>query len=421
MGMTLSEKILAAHSGEDRVKVGQYLNVCVDFIVANESTGSLAIKRFEALGCDRVFDRDRVSIITDHTIPANTVESAQICKVCMDFSRKYQLTHTYDVGRVGISHVMVPDDGLVGAGDVVIGADSHTTTYGALGAFSTGMGSTDILYAMLFGEIWMKVPATIKLVFNEIPPEGIVGKDLILAALGKLGLEGANYRAVEFCGSSLDGLSMDSRFTMSNMIMEAGAKAGLFTPDQTALDYMKGRCKRPYTVYAPDGDAEYERVIELDVSKLEPQVALPHSPANVVSVSEAERQSPRLDQVFIGSCTNGRLEDLRIAAEILEGRSVAKGTRLIVIPGSQEVYLEAMRLGYVQTLVKAGAAFCTPSCGPCVGRHMGLLAKGETCLSTTNRNFAGRMGHKDSFVYLSAPAVAAASAAAGRILSPRNL
>lgn len=421
MGMTLSEKILAAHGGKDRVKAGQYLSVSVDFIVANETTGSLAIKRFEALGCDRVFDRDRISIITDHTIPANTVESAQICKACMDFSRKYQLTNTFDVGRVGIAHVMVPDYGLVGAGDVVIGADSHTTTYGALGAFATGMGSSDILYAMLFGEIWMKVPATIKLVFNGTIPEGIVGKDLILFALGRLGLEGANYKVVEFGGTSLEGLSMDSRFTMANMTMEAGAKAGLFTPDKVTLDYMEGRCKRPYTVYAPDEDAEYERVMELDVSRLEPQVALPHSPANVVPVSEAERQSPRLDQVFIGSCTNGRLEDLRIAAKILEGRSVAEGTRLIVIPGSQEVYLEAMRLGYVQALVKAGAAFCTPSCGPCVGRHMGLLAQGEVCLSTTNRNFAGRMGHKDSSVYLSAPAVAAASAVAGRILSPRNL
>lgn len=421
MGMTLSEKILAAHSGKERVKAGQYLNVGVDFIVANETTGSLAVKKFEALGCERVFDRDRISIITDHTIPANTVESAQTCKICMDFSRKQQLTYTYDVGRVGIAHVMVPDHGLVGAGDVVIGADSHTTTYGALGAFATGMGSTDILYAMLFGEIWMKVPATVKVVYNGIPPAGITGKDLILAALGKLGLEGANYKAVEFGGEALAGLSMDSRFTMANMIMEAGAKAGLFTPDQTALDYMEGRCKRPFTVYAPDGDAEYEKVLELDVSDLELQVALPHSPDNVVPVSAAESKSPKLDQVFIGSCTNGRLEDLRIAAEILGGRSVAGGTRLIVIPGSQEVYLEAMRLGYVQALVEAGAAFCTPSCGPCVGRHMGLLAQGEVCLSTTNRNFAGRMGHKDSLVYLSGPAVAAASAVAGRILSPANL
>jgi len=421
MGMTMSEKILAAHSGRQRVSAGEYLNVAVDFIVANETTGSLAISRFEALGCDRVFDRDCISIITDHTVPANTVESAQVCKVCMDFSRKYVLTHTYDVGRLGIAHVMVPDLGLVGAGDVVVGADSHTTTYGALGAFATGMGSTDILYAMLFGEIWMKVPATVKLVFHGRPRGGVVGKDLILRALGRLGLEGANYKAVEFAGEALRELSMDSRFTMANMSMEAGAKAGLFAPDDRTIAYMRGRCIRPFTVCEPDPDAVYEQVVDLDVTDLEPQVALPHSPANAVPVSEAESLEVRLDQVFIGSCTNGRLEDLRIASEILAGRSVRLGTRLIVIPGSQQVYLEGMRLGYVQAMVEAGAAFCTPSCGPCVGRHMGLLAQGETCLSTTNRNFAGRMGHKDSLVYLSGPAVAAASAVAGRIVSPESI
>ena len=418
MGFTMAEKILAAHCGRAGVKAGEYINAKVDFVVGNEGTSALAIRKFNELGCDRVFDKDRISIITDHSVPNNTIESAEICKICREFSRKYELTNTFEVGRLGISHVIVPDKGLVGAGDVVVGADSHTCTYGALGAFATGMGSTDMLYAMVFGETWMRVPETVKLVFKGKLPEGIVGKDLILYAIGRIGIEGANYKSIEFCGEALEALSMDSRFTMANMAVEAGAKAGMFVPDEKTLAYLEGRCRRPYTVYRPDADAAYERVVEFDVSGLEPQVAVPDLPENVKPVGEVEKERVRLDQVFLGSCTNGHLEDLRIAAKILQGRSVHERTRMIVIPGSQEIYLEALKLGYIQTLIEAGAAVCTPTCGPCVGRHMGLLAAGEVCASTTNRNFSGRMGHKDSKVYLVGPAVAAASAVAGYIVSP---
>jgi 3-isopropylmalate/(R)-2-methylmalate dehydratase large subunit len=417
----MAEKILAAHCNREFVEAGEYITVKVDFIVGNGGPTALAIKEFMRLGCDRLFDRDRILIVGDHTAPNNTIGSAEVNKLCRDFSRKYGITHFYDVGRLGIAHNIMPEKGLVGAGDLVFGADSHTCTYGALGAFATGSGSSDMLYAMLFGEMWMRVPETIKIVFTGKLPPRIGGKDLILNLIGKIGIDGANYKAIEFTGTALEGLSLDSRFTMANMTIETGAKTGLFEPNGEAISYMNNRCVRPYTLYHSDADAIFDKIITIDVTDMEHQVAVPDLPSNVKPISEIEKEKVRLDQVFIGSCTNSRLEDIRIAAEILKGRKVHKDMRMVVIPGSQEVYREALRLGYTETLVNADVAFCTPTCGPCVGLHMGVLASGEVCASTSNRNFTGRMGHKDSQVYLVGPAVAAASAVTGYITSPESL
>ena len=416
--MTLAEKILAAHTDKKKVSAGEFLNVKVDLILANDITAPIAIREFQRIGVDKVFDSRKVVMVPDHFTPNKDIASAEQAKLMREFCN-VQGTLYFEVGQMGIEHVLLPEQGLVLPGDVVIGADSHTCTYGALGSFATGMGSTDIASAMATGDIWMKVPPTIKLVYHGSLGKWVGGKDLILYTIGDIGVDGALYSAMEFIGEAIEALSMDGRFTMANMAIEAGAKAGLFRVDDKTQFYIKSRAKRPYTVYEPDDDAEYAQVIEYDVSALEPQVALPHSPANVRPVSEV--RDIEIDQAVIGSCTNGRLEDLRVAAQLLKGRKVRTGVRCIVIPGSQQVYLDALAEGFIEIFVRAGAVVSTPTCGPCLGGHMGVLAGGERCISTTNRNFVGRMGSPKSEVYLANPAVAAASAITGRISSPEEV
>jgi len=416
--LTLVEKILAAHTDKRKISPGEFINVRVDLILANDITAPIAIREFERIGVDKPFDPERTVMVADHFVPNKDITSAEQVKGMRQFCRKHGILH-FDVGEMGIEHVLLPEQGLVLPGDVVIGADSHTCTYGALGAFASGMGSTDIAAAMATGDIWMKVPPTIKLIYHGNPGRWVGGKDLILHTIGNIGVDGALYSAMEFTGQAIDALSMDGRFTMANMAIEAGAKAGIFRVDDKTLDYIKPRAKRPYTVYEPDEDAEYSQIIEYDLSTLEPQVALPHSPANSQPVSQVGNIP--IDQVVIGSCTNGRLEDLRLAAQILKGRKVHPGVRCIIIPGSQQVYLDALREGLTEEFIRAGAAVSTPTCGPCLGGYMGVLAEGERCVSTTNRNFVGRMGSPKSEVYLANPAVAAASAIAGRITSPAEV
>ncbi len=419
MGMTLAEKILAAHAGLDQVHPGQFVEVDVDIVLANDITAPIAIREFEKLGVTRVFDPDRVVLVADHFVPNKDILSAEQCVQMRQFARAQGLAHYFDVGRMGIEHVLLPEQGLVVPGDVVVGADSHTCTYGALGAFATGMGSTDIAVAMATGRIWMRVPETIRIVYHGTLRPWVGGKDLILYTIGQIGVNGANYKAIEFAGPTIDALSMDGRFTMANMAIEAGAKAGLFAVDETTRAYVEGRARRPYRVYPPDRDANYAQIIQIDVSDLEPQVAFPHLPSNIRPVSQAGEVP--VDQVVIGSCTNGRLEDLRVAAEILRGRRVHPAVRCIIIPGSQQVYLDSLREGLIEVFLTAGAAVSTPTCGPCLGGHMGVLAAGERAVSTTNRNFRGRMGHPESQVYLAGPAVAAAAAVAGQIIHPDHL
>ncbi len=416
--MTLAEKILAAHSGKDKVSPGEFLSVRVDLILANDVTAPLAIREFRRIGVQKVFDPQRVVMVPDHFVPNKDIPSAEQAKLMREFAQEQGLVY-FEVGRMGIEHVLLPEQGLVVPGDVVIGADSHTCTYGALAAFATGMGSTDIASAMATGEIWMKVPPTMKFVYQGRPGRWISGKDLILYTIGDIGVDGALYSAMEFSGEAIDSLSLDSRFSMANMAIEAGAKAGIFRVDKKTLAYVRSRAKRPYKVYEPAEDAQYAKVIEYDASNIEPQVAFPHLPSNTRPISEVGEV--RIDQVVIGSCTNGRLEDLETAAEVLKWRRVHPEVRLIIIPGSQKVYLEAMRRGLIETFVLAGAAVSTPTCGPCLGGHMGVLAAGECCLATTNRNFVGRMGSPDSEVYLAGPAIAAASAILGRIGSPEEV
>jgi 3-isopropylmalate/(R)-2-methylmalate dehydratase large subunit len=419
MGMTITEKILAAHAGLDEVKPGELIKAKVDMALANDITAPLAIKAFNAARGKQVFAKDKVALVLDHFTPNKDIPSAIQCQEVRKFAKEQGIVHFYDVGEVGIEHVLLPEKGLVLPGDVVIGADSHTCTYGALGAFSTGVGSTDLGAVMLTGEIWLKVPPSIKLVYKGKLPKWITGKDLILYTIGDLGVEGALYKAMEFCGEAIAELSMDGRFTMANMAIEAGAKNGIFAPDEKTEAYVKPRATRAYKIYQSDPDAEYLFVREYDVTQLEPQVALPHSPDNVKGVSEIGEI--KIDQVVIGSCTNGRLEDLRLAASILKGKKVAKGVRCIVIPGSQQVYLDALKEGLIEVFIEAGAAVSTPTCGPCLGGHMGVLGPGEKAVSTTNRNFIGRMGHVESEVYLASPAVAAASAIAGKIVGPEEV
>ena len=417
-GSTLAEKILAVHSGGERVSPGEFLNVWVDVVLANDITAPIAIKEFERIGVSRVFDPEKVVMVADHFVPNKDIASAEQTKMMGDFARRQGLVY-YEVGRGGIEHVLLPEQGLVVPGDVVVGADSHTCTYGALGAFATGMGSTDIAAAMATGEIWMKVPPSIKLVYSGKVKRWVGGKDLILYTIGDIGVDGARYAAMEFCGEAIDALPMNGRFSMANMAIEAGAKAGIFRVDNKTQAYLQSRARRAYTAYEPDEDAEYERVIEYDVSDLEPQVAFPHLPSNVRPISQVGEV--KIDQVVIGSCTNGRIEDLEVAAEVLRWRKVHGDVRLIVLPGTQEVYLEALRRGLIETFVRAGGAVSTPTCGPCLGGYMGVLAAGERCVSTTNRNFVGRMGSPQSEVYLASPAVAAASAVVGRIVGPEEL
>jgi 3-isopropylmalate/(R)-2-methylmalate dehydratase large subunit len=416
--LTLAEKILAAHCGLDRVSPGEFINVRVDLVLSNDITAPLAIKEFQRLGINKVFDPKKVIMIPDHFCPNKDILSAEQAKMMREFARQYDLLY-YEVGRMGIEHVLLPEQGLVLPGEVIIGADSHTCTYGALGAFATGMGSTDIAVAMATGEIWMKVPPTIKFVFKGKAGKWVGGKDLILYTIGDIGVDGALYSAMEFTGEAIDALSMDGRFTMANMAIEAGAKAGIFRVDGKTQRYVKGRAGRAYHIYRSDDNAGYERIIEYDVSAMEPQVALPHLPSNVRPVSQIV--DIKIDQVVIGSCTNGRLDDLKLAAKTLKGRQVKPEVRCIVIPGTQQVYLDAMHEGLIEIFIKAGAVVSTPTCGPCLGGYMGVLAAGERCVSTTNRNFVGRMGSPQSEVYLANPAVAAASAVAGKITSPSNI
>jgi len=414
--MTITEKILAAHAGAETVEPGQLVNVKVDLALGNDITAPVAIREFERIGVETVWDRDRVVLVPDHFVPNKDIKSAEQALQLREFARKHNLTNYFEVGRMGIEHCLLPEQGLVGPGDLVIGADSHTCTYGGLGAFSTGVGSTDLAAAMALGETWLKVPESIKFVYHGELPRWVSGKDLILYTIGQIGVDGALYMAMEFTGPAVEGLSMDGRLTMANMAVEAGAKNGIVPPDEITRRYVEGRAKRPYTFYSSDPDARYTKVYEFDVSKLEPQVAFPHLPENTRPVSEAGDVA--IHQVVIGSCTNGRMDDLRIAAEVLKGHKVNDNIRLIVIPGTQDIYLQAMKEGIVEQFINAGAAVSTPTCGPCLGGYMGILAKGERSLATTNRNFVGRMGSPESEVYLCNPAVAAASAVLGRIAAP---
>ncbi len=416
--MNLTEKILAAHADKREVSPGEFVNVMVDMIVANDITAPIAIREFQRLGVDSVFDPAKIVMVPDHFTPNKDIASAEQAKLMRDFCYEHGIRY-FEIGQMGIEHVLLPEQGLVLPGDVVIGADSHTCTYGAIGAFATGMGSTDIAAAMATGDIWMKVPPTIKLIYQGNLGKWVGGKDLILYTIGDIGVDGALYSSMEFTGEAIDALSIDGRFTMANMAVEAGAKAGLFHVDNKTQLYIKSRAKRSYLVYEPDNDAEYARVFEYDVSGIEPQVAMPHSPANTRPVSEVG--DIEINQAVIGSCTNGRLDDLRLAAQVLKRRKVHPKVRCIIIPGSQQVYLEALTEELIATFIKAGAAVSTPTCGPCLGGHMGVLADGERCISTTNRNFVGRMGSTKSEVYLANPAVAAASAVAGRIASPEEI
>jgi 3-isopropylmalate/(R)-2-methylmalate dehydratase large subunit len=415
--MTLAEKIMAAHSGKKQVSPGDFVNCKVDMVLSNDITAPIAIREFRRLGV-KVFDPKKIVMVPDHFVPNKDISSAEQSKILREFAHETGINY-FEVGEMGIEHVLLPEKGLVLPGDVVVGADSHTCTYGAVGAFATGMGSTDIAAAMATGDIWMKVPTSIKFVYHGKLGKWVGGKDLILYTIGKIGVDGALYASMEFTGEAIDALSMAGRFTMANMAIEAGGKAGLFRVDEKTLDYVKPRAKRKYTVYEPDPDARYAQVIDWDVSNIEPQVAVPHLPSNVKPVSQLS--NIQIDQAVIGSCTNGRLEDLQIAARVMKGKKVNPNVRCIVIPGTQTVYLEALKEGLIETFVTAGAAFSTPTCGPCLGGYMGILAAGERAISTTNRNFVGRMGSPKSEVYLANPAVAAASAIAGRIVSPEGL
>ena len=417
--MTIAEKILARHSGNDAVKPGQLIECDLDVVLANDVTAPISIAQFEKLGVGEVFDRSKIVLVADHYVPNKDIKSAINAKVMRDFASRYGIEHHYDVGVSGIEHALLPEQGLVTAGDLVIGADSHTCTYGALNAFSTGMGSTDIAIAFATGKAWFKVPETIKVVLSGEPAPGVSGKDIILSLIGTIGVDGALYKALEFCGDALESISMEQRMTICNMGIECGAKAAIFIPDAKTREYLDGRALNDPRFYEPDEGAEYAQIIEIDCSRLEPVVAVPHSPSNVEPVSQ--HADVRLDQVVIGSCTNGRIEDMRAAAEVLVGRKVAPGVRCIVIPATQDVVSKCLEEGLAKIFVDAGCAFSTPTCGPCLGGHMGVLAPGEVAISTTNRNFVGRMGDTSSKVYLASPRIAAASAVLGRIGLPSEL
>ena len=417
--MTITEKILAAHAGKKQVSPGELIDCRVDLALGNDITAPLAIEAFEEMGAKRVFHRDRVVLVPDHFAPPKDILSAEQCKVLRDFARKQGLTHFFEIGEAGIEHALLPDQGLVLPGDLVIGADSHTCTYGAVGAFSTGVGSTDLGAVMATGRLWFKVPETLKLIYYGKLNRWVSGKDFILFTIGDIGVDGALYQAMEFSGEAIKALPMSSRFTIANMAIEAGGKNGIFEPDKATLQYVKPRAKRPYKLYESDPDVRYAQVIEYDASKIQPQVALPHIPSNVRDVREVGKIE--IDQVVIGSCTNGRIDDLRVAARILKGKRIAPYLRLIVIPATQEIYRQALKEGLIEIFLSAGAVVSPPTCGPCLGGYMGVLAEGERSLATTNRNFRGRMGHAGSEVYLAGPAVAAASAVKGRICHPEEV
>ncbi|MDD7795930.1 3-isopropylmalate dehydratase large subunit [Clostridium sp. 'White wine YQ'] len=419
MGMTMTQKILAAHAGLESVKAGQLIEVNLDLVLGNDITTPVAVKEFNKIGINEVFDKEKIAIVPDHFTPNKDIKAAEQVKMIREFAQDKGIVNFFEIGEMGIEHVIIPEKGLAVAGDVVIGADSHTCTYGALGAFSTGIGSTDMAAGMATGKCWFKVPSAIKFVLKNKPSKWVSGKDVILHIIGKIGVDGALYKSMEFVGEGLKYLSMDERLTMANMAIEAGAKNGIFPVDDKTVAYLKEHSTREYKVYEADEDAEYDEVIEIDLSTLRPTVAFPHLPENTKTIDEVG--DIKIDQVVIGSCTNGRIEDLRVAAEILKGKKVAKYVRAIVIPGSQKIYLQAMEEGLVKTFIEAGAIFSTPTCGPCLGGHMGILAKKERCVSTTNRNFVGRMGHTQSEVYLASPAVAAASAITGKITNPEDV
>ena len=416
MGMTISQKILAYHAGKEHVEAGELVNCRVDVVLGNDITSPVAIEEFARLGTGEVFDQERIVLVPDHFAPNKDIKSAEQAKVVRSFARQHGIKNYFEVGQMGIEHCLLPEQGLALPGDLIIGADSHTCTYGALGAFATGVGSTDMAAAMATGEAWFKIPESLKFVYYGKLPRWVSGKDLILHTIGDIGVDGARYMSMEFTGEVIQNLSMDNRLTMANMAIEAGGKNGIIEPDDITLAYIKERAQRPYNLYKSDPDAVYAEIREYDVSKMEPVVAFPHLPENTRPVSEAAGVS--IDQVIIGSCTNGRVEDLEIAASLLKGKKVHPEIRVIIFPGTQQIYLEAMRRGFIETFIEAGAAVSTPTCGPCLGGHMGILAKGERALATTNRNFVGRMGHPESEVYLSSPAVAAASAITGKITPP---
>ena len=418
MGMTMTQKILAAAAGLSEVKAGQLIEAKLDLVLGNDVTSPVAIGEMKKMKKKGVFDREKIALVCDHFTPNKDIKSAQLCKCTREFAAENGITHFYETGEVGIEHALLPEKGLVVAGDVVIGADSHTCTYGALGAFSTGVGSTDMAAGMATGEAWFKVPGAIKFVLTGKPAPWISGKDVILHIIGMIGVDGALYKSMEFTGDGIQYLSMDDRFAMTNMAIEAGGKNGIFPVDEKTIEYMKEHSAKEYRIFEADVDAEYEETYTIDLSALRPTVAFPHLPENTRTIDEVG--DIPINQVVIGSCTNGRIEDMRIAAKIMEGKHVAKGVRCIVIPATQAVYLQALEEGLLATFIKAGAAVSTPTCGPCLGGHMGILAEGERAVSTTNRNFVGRMGHVDSEIYLASPAVAAASAIAGKIAGPQD-
>ena len=402
MGMTMSQKILAAHAGLEEVKAGQLIEADLDLVLGNDITSPVAINEMKKMDRKTVFDKDKIALVMDHFIPNKDIKSAENCKCCREFACRHEITNYFDVGDMGIEHALLPEKGLVVAGDAVIGADSHTCTYGALGAFSTGVGSTDMAAGMVTGKAWFKVPSAIKFQLVGKPAKWVSGKDVILHIIGMIGVDGALYKSMEFVGEGIRNLSMDDRFTICNMAIEAGGKNGIFPVDELAVEYMKEHSKREFTVYEADEDAEYDETYVIDLSELKPTVSFPHLPSNTRTIDQVGEV--KVDQAVIGSCTNGRIEDMRIAAEVLKGRKIAKGVRCIVIPATQSIYLQAMKEGLLEIFIEAGAVVSTPTCGPCLGGYMGILAAGERCISTTNRNFVGRMGHVDSEVYLASPA-----------------
>lgn len=416
MGMTMTQKILAAHAGLSTVSAGQLIEADLDLVLGNDITSPVAIHEIEKMNVDGVFHKDKIALVMDHFAPNKDIKSAQHCKCVREFACRNEISNYFDVGEMGIEHALLPEKGLTVAGDVIIGADSHTCTYGALGAFSTGVGSTDMAAGMATGKAWFKVPSAIKFNITGKPAKWISGKDVILHIIGMIGVDGALYKSMEFVGDGIKYLTMDDRFTIANMAIEAGGKNGIFPVDDLTREYMKEHSKRPFVEYEADADAEYDEEYTIDLSTLKLTVAFPHLPENTKTIDEVG--DVKIDQVVIGSCTNGRMDDLRIAAKILEGKKVAKGLRVIVIPATQQIYLDAMEEGLIRTFIEAGAIVSTPTCGPCLGGYMGVLAEGERCVSTTNRNFVGRMGHVESEVYLASPAVAAASAITGRISGP---
>lgn len=419
MGMTMTQKILAKAAGKTEVKEGELIMANLSLVLGNDITSSVAIDELNKVSCNKVFDKEKIALVPDHFTPNKDIKSAMQCQKLRNFAKEHEITNYFEVGEMGIEHALLPEKGLVVAGDCVIGADSHTCTYGALGAFSTGVGSTDMAYGVATGKAWFKVPGAIKFVLKGKPKNYISGKDVILHIIGKIGVDGARYKSMEFTGDGLKNLSMDDRFTMANMAIEAGAKNGIFEVDEKTIEYIKEHSHKPYEIFKADEDAKYDEVIEIDLDKIDYTVAFPHSPGN--AKTKEEWGDIKIDQVVIGSCTNGRFDDIKAAAEIVKGKKIKKGIRVIVFPATQKIYLDCIKAGYITTLIEAGCVVSTPTCGPCLGGHMGILAKDEICVSTTNRNFIGRMGDTTSKIYLASPQVAMASAIAGKLVSPEDI